>query len=101
MAVEGGQVDGEEHLGLPLRVRLSAEVLMPGRVNFVTVHHQFVFVILSLPKTLHYNGGRHLNMIEMSLGKICRPRLFTETQMSPTLSTSINVSDFIKQIEWP
>ena len=72
----------------------------PGRVNFVTVHHQFVFVILSLPKTLHYNGGHHLNMIEMSLGKIRRPRLFTETQMSPTLSTSINVSDFIKQIEW-
>ena len=67
-------------------------------VNFVTVHHQFVFVILSLPKTLHYNGSRHLNMIEMSLGKIRRPRLFTETQMAPTLSNSINVSDFIKQI---
>ena len=79
----------------------SFRQVQTGRVNFVTVHHQFVFVILSLPKTLHYNGGRHLNMIEMSLGKICRPRLFTETQMSPTLSTSINVSDFIKQIEWP
>ena len=72
-----------------------------GRINFVTVHLQFVFVILSLPKTLHHNGDRHLNMIEMSLGKICRPRLFTETQMSPTLSTSRNVSAFIKQIEWP
>ena len=73
----------------------------PGRINFVTVHLQFVFVILSLPKTLHHNGDRHLNMIEMSLGKIRRPRLFTETQMSPTLSTSRNVSAFIKQIEWP
>ena len=30
VAVEGGQVDGEEHLGLPLRFCLSAEVLMPG-----------------------------------------------------------------------
>ena len=31
-------------------------------------------------------------------GLACKP---SETQMAPTLSTSINVSDFIKQIEWP